>query len=277
MSRTVTTQSFLDAKQNRRKIAMLTAYDYAMAKIVDGSGIDAVLVGDSLGMVVQGHDSTLEVTMDDMAYHCACVARGLQHALLVCDMPFLSCHVGLEEAVRNAGRLVQQSKADAVKLEGGIGMADTVKAIVRAQIPVMGHIGLTPQSVRLIGGYKVQGKDEAKARGLIEDALALEDAGVFSIVLEAVPEGLAKIITEKVSVPTIGIGAGRYCDGQVLVVHDLLGMYDAFVPKFVKQYAHLGGLIAEAVSAYARDVREGRFPEQKHTFSAGESFLEKLY
>lgn len=277
MGSVVTTQSFLEAKQNRRKITMLTAYDCAMAKILDGSGIDAVLVGDSLGMVVQGYGSTLEVTMDDMAYHCACVARGLRNALLVCDLPFLSCHVGAEEAVRNAGRLVQQGKAAAVKLEGGKGMADIVKAIVRAQIPVMGHIGLMPQSVRLTGGYKVQGKDAAKAKSLLEDALALEEAGVFSIVLEAVPEELAKIITEKVSVPTIGIGAGRYCDGQVLVVNDLLGMYDAFVPRFVKQYAHLSGLIADAVSAYARDVREGRFPEQKHTFSADESFLDKLY
>jgi len=271
-----TTQSFLKAKQSKKKITMLTAYDYSMAKIIDDSGIDSILVGDSLGMVMQGRDSTLQVTMDDMVYHCRCAARGIEKALLVADMPFLSYHVSNEEAVCNAGRLIQEGGAGAVKLEGGKSMADTVKAIVRAQIPVMGHIGLTPQSVNVLGGFKVQGKEEAKAKALIEDALALEKAGVFSIVLEAVPEGLAKIITEKVAIPTIGIGAGRYCDGQILVIHDILGMYSDFTPKFVKQYAHLKDIISGAVTGYIHDVKEQRFPEKEHTFSIDESVLEKL-
>lgn len=272
-----TIQSFLDAKQRKEKITMLTAYDYSMAQIIDGCGIDAILVGDSLGMVVQGNDSTLEVTMDDMVYHCRCVARGIKNAFLVGDMPFLSCHVSTEEAVRNAGRLIQEGKMSAVKLEGGKNMMEPVKSIVRAQIPVMGHIGLTPQSVNIFGGFKVQGNEEAKAKTLIEDAMALEEAGVFSIVLEAVPEELAKIISEKVSVPTIGIGAGRYCDGQVLVINDILGMYADFTPKFVKQYAHLKDTIADAIGGYIQDVRTHQFPEKKHAFTMDESVLEKLY
>lgn len=276
MSSKFTTRSFSEAKRKKEKITMLTAYDYSMAQIIDVSGIDAILVGDSLGMVIQGHDSTLEVTMDDMVYHCRCVSRGVKNALLVGDMPFLSYHVSMEEAVRNAGRLVQEGRADAVKLEGGRDMADTVKAIVRAQIPVMGHIGLTPQSVNLFGGFKVQGKEEAQAKGLIEDALALEEAGVFSIVLEAVPEELARIITEKVSVPTIGIGAGRYCDGQILVINDILGMYSDFTPKFVKQYAHLKDNITDAIGQYIQDVKTQKFPEKRHTFSIDKSVLEKI-
>jgi 3-methyl-2-oxobutanoate hydroxymethyltransferase len=204
------------------------------------------------------------------------VARGVQKALLVGDMPFLSYHVSTEEAVRNAGRLIQEGKVAAIKLEGGKSMADTVGAIVRAQIPVMGHIGLTPQSVNVFGGFKVQGKDEIKAKDLIEDALALEKAGVFSIVLEAIPEELARIITEKVNVPTIGIGAGRYCDGQVLVINDILGMYSDFTPKFVKQYANLKAPISNAVIEYIADVKSNRFPEEKHTFTIDKSVLEKL-
>lgn len=276
MNSKFTTQSFLEAKKKSEKITMLTAYDYSMAKILDESGVDAILVGDSLGMVFQGHESTLEVTMDEMVYHCRCVSRGLKRAFLVGDMPFLSYHVSIEEAVRNAGRLIQEGRASAVKLEGGRDMAETVKAIVRAQIPVMGHIGLTPQSVHVLGGFKVQGKEEAKAKALIADAIALEEAGAFSLVLESVPEELARIITEKVGIPTIGIGAGRYCDGQVLVINDILGMYSDFTPKFVKQYAHLKETITGAVNEYIQDVKGQRFPEKKHTFTIDEAVLEKL-
>jgi len=272
-----TTASFLDSKRRGEKITMLTAYDYSMAKIIDAGGIDAILVGDSLGMTMQGRDSTLPVTLDEMLYHCRCVTRGVSHALVVGDMPFLTYHVNSDDAVRNAGRFIQEGGVSAVKLEGGRSMADTVRAIVRAQIPVMGHIGLTPQSVHVFGGFKVQGKEEKRARELLDDALALEDAGVFSIVLEGVPEALAKLITEKVSVPTIGIGAGKYCDGQVLVVHDTLGMYSDFTPKFVKQYAQLNHAITEAVAAYIGDVKAQRFPEKKHTFAMDDSVLERLY
>lgn len=255
---------------------MLTAYDYSMAKIVDEAGIDAILVGDSVGMVVQGRDSTLPVTIDDMVYHCRCVSRGVQHALIVGDMPFLSYHVSAEEAVRNAGRLVQEGRAGAVKLEGGKDMAEVVRAIIHAQIPVMGHIGLTPQSVNVFGGFKVQGKEEARARALIEDALALEEAGVFAIVLEAVPEELARLISEKLSIPTIGIGAGRYCDGQILVVNDILGMYSDFTPKFVRRYANLKDSITEAVSAYAGDVRAQQFPAKENTFTMDAKLIAAL-
>lgn len=271
-----TAKSFQVAKEKKEKITMLTAYDYSMAQIIDGAGIDAILVGDSVGMVVQGHDSTLPVTIDDMVYHCRCVSRGVQHALLVGDMPFLSYHISAAEAVRNAGRLVQEGCADAVKLEGGKDMAAIVRAIVRAQIPVMGHIGLTPQSVNVFGGFKVQGKEEARARTLIEDALALEEAGVFAIVLEAVPEELARLITERVSVPTIGIGAGRYCDGQILVINDILGMYSDFTPKFVHRYANLKGTITEAVTIYAGEVRGQQFPAKENTFGMDASLVAKL-
>lgn len=277
MSSKFTIQSFLEAKQKKEKITMVSAYDYSMAQIIDSSGIETILIGDSLGMVMQGYPSTLEVTMEDMIYHCRCVSRGTKNAMLIGDMPFLSYHISNEETVRNAGRLIQEGKVHAVKLEGGKTMAEPIKAIVRAQIPVMGHIGLTPQSVNIFGGFKVQGKEESKARALIEDALALEEAGVFGIVLEAVPEALAKIITEKVGVPTIGIGSGRYCDGQVLVINDLLGMYSDFTPKFVKQYAHLKNTIIEALASYSAEVKNQQFPEEKHTFSIDESVLEKLY
>lgn len=277
MSNKFTTQSFVDAKKNNRKITMLTGYDYSMAQILDSCGIDAILVGDSLGMVVQGRDSTVEVTMEEMLYHCKCVARGAKNAMLVGDMPFLTYHISAEEAIRNAGRFIQEVKMNAVKLEGGKSMADTVKAIVRAQIPVMGHIGLTPQSVNIFGGFKVQGKEESAAKALIEDALALEDAGAFAVVLEAVPEALARIITEKVKIPTIGIGAGRYCDGQVLVVNDLLGMYSDFTPKFSKKYTDLKSTITDSIRGYISDVRTQQFPEKQHTFSMSDDVLEKLY
>ncbi|NLV85600.1 MAG: 3-methyl-2-oxobutanoate hydroxymethyltransferase [Clostridiales bacterium] len=269
--------SFLDAKKNNKKITMLTGYDYSMAQILDDCGIDAILVGDSLGMVVQGRDSTVEVTIDEMLYHCKCVARGAKNAMLIGDMPFLTYHTSADEAIRNAGRFIQEAQMNAVKLEGGKSMADTVKAIVRAQIPVMGHIGLTPQSVNVFGGFKVQGKEESAAKALIEDALALEEAGAFAIVLEAVPEALAHIITEKVKIPTIGIGAGRYCDGQVLVVNDLLGMYSDFTPKFAKKYADLKSTITDSISEYISDVRTQQFPEKQHTFSISDEVLKKLH
>ena len=271
-----TVSSFLKAKADNEKITMLTAYDYSMAKIVDGSGIDAILVGDSLGMVVQGYESTLEVTMDDMVYHCKAVARGTENALIVGDMPFLSYHISEEEAVRNAGRLIQEGKAHAVKLEGGVDMADKVRAIVKAQIPVMGHIGLTPQSVNVFGGFKVQGKDKAQAVSVIEDAVALEKAGAFAIVLEGIPEKLAKLITEKISIPTIGIGAGRYCDGQVLVIHDLLGMYSGQSPKFSKRYAALNETIQVAIENYIGEVKDLKFPEEKHTFTIDDKIIEEI-
>jgi 3-methyl-2-oxobutanoate hydroxymethyltransferase len=277
MSNKFTTQSFMDAKHNHKKITMLTGYDYSMAQLLDNSGIDAILIGDSLGMVVQGRDSTVEVTIDEMLYHCKCVSRGAKNAMLVGDMPFLTYHISAEEAVRNAGRFIQEAKMNAVKLEGGKSMAGTVKAIVRAQIPVMGHIGLTPQSVKIFGGFKVQGKEEHAAKALIEDALALEEAGAFAVVLEAVPEALARIITEKVNIPTIGIGAGRYCDGQILVINDLLGMYSDFTPKFAKKYADLRSAITNAIGGYISDVQTQRFPEAQHTFSIKEEVLEKLY
>lgn len=271
-----TVSSFLLAKANREKITMLTAYDYSMAKIVNDAGIDAILVGDSLGMVVQGYESTLEVTMNDMVYHCKAVARGAENALIVGDMPFLSYHISVEDAVRNAGRLIQEGKAHAVKLEGGIDQVDNVKAIVKAQIPVMGHIGLTPQSVNLFGGFKVQGKDITKAQKVIDDALALEAAGVFAIVLEGIPEKLATLITKKISIPTIGIGAGRYCDGQVLVIHDLLGMYSGQSPKFSKRYAALNATIQEAVKSYVTEVKTTQFPEAKHTFTIDDDIINEL-
>lgn len=271
-----TVSSFLQAKANKEKITMLTAYDYSMAKIVNDAGIDAILVGDSLGMVVQGYESTLEVTMDDMVYHCRAVARGAENALIVGDMPFLSYHVSVEDAVRNAGRLIQEGKAQAVKLEGGVEQVANVTAIVKAQIPVMGHIGLTPQSVNMFGGFKVQGKDTVQAQKVIDDALALEAAGVFAIVLEGIPEKLATLITEKISVPTIGIGAGRYCDGQVLVIHDLLGMYSGQSPKFSKRYAALNETIKDSVTAYVTDVKTAQFPEEKHTFTIDDAVIAAL-
>ncbi len=276
MKNKFTVSSFLQAKANKEKITMLTAYDYSMAKIVNDAGIDAILVGDSLGMVVQGYESTLEVTMDDMIYHCRAVARGAENALIVGDMPFLSYHISVEEAVRNAGRLVQEGKAHAVKLEGGVDQVDNVTAIVKAQIPVMGHIGLTPQSVNLFGGFKVQGKDTAQAQKVIDDALALEAAGVFAIVLEGIPERLATLITQKISVPTIGIGAGRYCDGQVLVIHDLLGMYSGQSPKFSKRYAALNETIKDSVTTYITEVKSAKFPEEKHTFTIDDAVIAAL-
>lgn len=277
MNKKFTVKSFQEAKDGRRKITMLTAYDYSMAKMVDEAGVDSILIGDSLGMVFQGHDSTLPVTVDDMIYHTKAVVRGAKSALIVTDMPFLSYHVSKEDAVRNAGRLVKEGGAEAVKLEGGVSIAETVKAIVDAQIPVMGHLGLTPQSVNAFGGYKVQGKSEEAARRIIEDAKALEAAGAFSIVLECIPEKLAKIITDAISIPTIGIGAGNGCDGQVLVINDMLGMFNDFVPKFVKQYAKLNKEITAAVESYITEVQNANFPSDEHNFSIDADVLDKLY
>ena len=256
---------------------MLTAYDYSMAKIIDESGVNGILIGDSLGMVIKGDEDTLSVTMDEVIYHTKAVKKGAKNALIVSDMPFLSYHVSIEQAVLNAGRLVKEGGANAVKLEGGANVVAQVKAIVDAQIPVMGHLGLTPQSVNAFGGFKVQGKNESAAKKLIEDAVLLEKAGAFSIVLEGIPEKVAELITNSVSIPTIGIGAGKNCDGQILVYQDMLGMFNDFIPKFVKQYANIGTVMKEAIRSYVSEVQEGTFPEEKHTFKIDESELQKLY
>ncbi|MDD3652698.1 MAG: 3-methyl-2-oxobutanoate hydroxymethyltransferase [Desulfotomaculaceae bacterium] len=273
----VTTTTIKQKKIDGQPITMLTAYDYPMAKIVDESGIDMILVGDSLGNVVLGYESTIPVTMEDMIHHTKAVCRGVNRAMVVADMPFLSCHISKKEAVRNAGRLLQEAGAQAVKLEGGREVAKAVRKIVQAGIPVMGHLGLTPQSIHQLGGFKVQGKDERVAKKLIDDARALEEAGVFSITLELVPTPLAKLITESSSVPIIGIGAGPYCDGQVLVLHDILGLYPRFIPRFVKQYANLHDQIAVALKKYKEEVEARSFPAEEHCFGMSEEVLEKLY
>ncbi|HBC37771.1 MAG TPA: 3-methyl-2-oxobutanoate hydroxymethyltransferase [Porphyromonadaceae bacterium] len=277
MAQKFTVKSFQEAKDNNRKISMLTAYDYSMAKIVDAAGIDSVLVGDSLGMVFQGNESTLPVTLDEIIYHTKAVVRGVKNALVVADMPFLSYHVSKEEAVRNAGRMIKEGGAEAVKMEGGTLFSETIKAVVDAQIPVMGHIGLTPQSVNAFGGFKVQGKDEQSAKRIWEDAKLLEEAGVFAITLECIPDKLAQLITKSLRIPTIGIGAGKSCDGQVLVINDMLGMFSDFVPRFIKQYAKLNTEITAAVQDYIAEVREGDFPAGEHTFDMDADILEKLY
>ncbi|MBC2458731.1 3-methyl-2-oxobutanoate hydroxymethyltransferase [Clostridium beijerinckii] len=272
-----TVLTFKQAKEEKRRLSMLTAYDYSMAKIIDESGVNGILIGDSLGMVIKGEDDTLAVTMDEIIYHTKAVKKGAKNALIVSDMPFLSYHVSIEQAVLNAGRLIKEGGANAVKLEGGANVAAQIKAIVDAQIPVMGHIGLTPQSVNAFGGFKVQGKSEAAAKQLIDDAVLIEKAGAFSIVLEGIPEKVAELITNAVSIPTIGIGAGKYCDGQILVYQDMLGMFNDFVPKFVKQYANVGNVMREAISSYVKEVQAGDFPEEKHTFKIDENELKKLY
>ncbi|QUH24671.1 3-methyl-2-oxobutanoate hydroxymethyltransferase [Serpentinicella alkaliphila] len=272
-----TTASFIKAKKDGDKISMLTAYDYSMAKLIDEAGVDSILVGDSMGMVVLGYENTLQVTVDDIIHHTKAVARGAKRALVIADMPFLSYHISVEDSVRNAGRMIQEGNAHAVKLEGGLEVIDKVEAIVKAQIPVIGHLGLTPQSVNVMGGFKVQGKDEAQAKKIIEDAKLLEKAGAFAIVLECVPERLAKIVTESVNIPTIGIGAGKYCDGQVLVTQDMLGMFTDFTPKFVKKYSEVGASIKGGVQSYIDEMKKGLFPEEKHTFAIDEETLKKLY
>jgi len=273
----VTTATLKRMKGEGQKITVLTAYDYSLAKILDEAETDVLLVGDSLGMVMLGHDSTLPVTMEDMVHHVKAVVRGTSRAMVVADMPFLSYHLDQADSLRNAGRFIQESGAQAVKLEGGKEVVDTIRAMVRAGIPVMGHIGLTPQQVNQMGGYYVQGKDEAAARKLLEDALALEEAGVFAVVLECVPAPVARLITQKIKVPTIGIGAGPHCDGQVLVTHDMLGIYSDITPKFVKKYASLHGIIKEALQQYRDEVRHGVFPESQHSYGMDEEELRKLY
>ena len=271
-----TINSFKSAKAKGERIAMLTAYDYTTACLLEEAGTDSLLVGDSLGMVMLGYENTLQVTMDDMIHHTKAVARGRRNALLIGDMPFLSYHVSVEEAVRNAGRFVQEGNAQAVKLEGGSDVLDKIRAIIKAQIPVLGHLGLTPQSVNAMGGFKLQGKDIEAARAILDDALLLQDAGVFGIVLECVPEGLARIITEKLEIPTIGIGAGVHCDGQVLVIQDLMGMFRQMRPKFVRTYAQGGDAMVEAVQQYIQEVRSGEFPAKEHSFPMDEALLAKL-
>ena len=273
----VTTATIRRMKEEGVPIAMLTAYDYSLARMVDEAGIDMILVGDSLGNVVLGYDSTIPVTMEDMLHHVKAVCRGVSRALVVADMPFMSYQVSAEDALRNAGRFLKETGARAVKLEGGREVAQTVRRIVDAGIPVMGHIGLTPQSVHQLGGYRVQGRDEETAKKLVEDARILEEAGVFSLVLECVPAPLARFITQEVNVATIGIGAGPHCDGQVLVLHDMLGMYPRPSPRFVKKYASLHEQIAAALAAYREEVRERTFPGPEHSFGMPEEVLKRLY
>jgi len=264
------------AAKGQRKLTMVTAYDYATAVWVDRSGIDMILVGDSLAMVMLGHEDTLSVGMDEMIHHTRAVTRAVKRALVIGDMPFLSYQASVEQAVINAGRFLKEGRAQAVKLEGGASVIEQVRAIVKAGIPVQGHLGLTPQSIAQLGGFKVQGKDAETAKRLIDDALALADAGCFSIVLELIPAPIAERITEAVPVPTIGIGAGPKCDGQVLVFHDMVGLFDRFVPRFVKQYVHLGHQIVEALQQYKREVEEGVFPGPEHSFGMAEEELKKL-
>lgn len=273
----VTVSTFKKMKAQGEKITMLTAYDYSTAKLVDQAGVESILVGDSLGMTMLGYEDTLQVTMDDMIHHTKAVVRGAKNALVIGDMPFLSYHVSVEDAVRNAGRFLKEAGCQAVKLEGGREMGPMIEGIIRAQIPVCGHLGLTPQSVNMLGGFKVQGKGEEQAKKLIEDALYLESIGCFAIVLECVPAKLAKLVSEKLSVPTIGIGAGNDTDGQVLVIQDMLGMYSDFTPKFVKQFAHVGEKMVEGMKGYVEEVKAQSFPAKEHTFKIDDDVLNKLY
>lgn len=275
MKNTVVT--FKEAKKNKEKLTMLTAYDYSTAKLIDESGINSILVGDSLGMVMLGYEDTLSVTMEDMIHHTKAVSRGSKNALVVVDMPFMSYQPSVYDAVVNAGRLMREGRANAVKLEGGVEIVKQIRGIVNASIPVIGHIGLTPQSVNAFGGFKVQGKDEENARRLLKEAKAIEEAGAFSIVLECVPSKLSKFISESISIPTIGIGAGKGCDGQVLVYQDMLGMYSKFTPKFVKKYEDIGEKMKDAFSAYIREVKAGVFPSEEHEFKIDDEIIEKLY
>ncbi len=261
-SERITAPQFTALKAEGRKISMVTAYDYALARLVDAAGVEGILVGDSMSMVVQGHDSTLPVTLDEMIYHAEMVGRAVEHALVVVDMPFPSFHLGKYKAIENAGRILKESRCQAVKLESGVEQADTIAALVSAGIPVMAHCGLRPQSVHTLGGYRVQ----RDAESLLADAKAAEQAGAFAIVLECIPRAIAKDITARVSIPTIGIGAGADCDGQVLVLHDLLGITTGYVPKFVKAYADLKTEITRAVAEYRDEVRNGKFPTKEHAF-----------
>ena len=272
-----TVQTFKEAKNNHTKLAMLTAYDYSTAKLQDEAGIHGILVGDSLGNVILGYEDTISETMEDMIHHGAAVARGAKNALVVVDMPFMSYQTSVYDAVVNAGRLMKEGRANAVKLEGGVSVCPQIKAITDAGIPVMAHLGLTPQSINAFGGFKVQGKNEAAARKLIDDAKAVEEAGAFALVLECVPAKLAKIISEQLTIPTIGIGAGAGCDGQILVYQDMLGMFSDYTPKFVKRFAEVGSVMKEAFANYIKEVQAETYPAEEHTFKIDDEVLEKLY
>lgn len=272
-----TVSTFKEQKAKGQKISMLTAYDYSTAKLMDQAEINGILVGDSLGMVVLGYEDTLPVTMEDMIHHTAAVCRGAKNALVVGDMPFMSYQVSIEDAVYNAGRLMKEGKCQAVKLEGGAAVCPQIKAITNASIPVMAHLGLTPQSVNAFGGFKVQGKNEDAARKLLEDAKAVEEAGAFAVVLECVPAKLAELISKSISIPTIGIGAGAGCDGQILVYQDMLGMFSDFTPKFVKKYTNIGDMMLQAFQTYITEVENGTFPSEEHTFAISDEVIKKLY
>jgi 3-methyl-2-oxobutanoate hydroxymethyltransferase len=263
-------------KKQGKKITMLTAYDYPTALLEDRAGIDIILVGDSVAMTVLGYENTLPVTMDEMIHHTKAVVRGAKHPLIIGDMPFMSYNTSEREAIFNAGRFMKEGGADAIKLEGGASVKEIVRAIVKGGIPVMGHIGLTPQTISMLGGFKVQGKDAQGAQKIIDDALSLEEAGAFSVLLEAVPAPIAKMVTERLTVPTIGIGAGIHCDGQVLVVHDMLGFFDRFTPKFAKKYVNLSELILKALESYRDEVLKGEFPTDQHSFHIDEKELSKI-
>ena len=272
-----TVLTFQQAKENGEKLTMLPAYDYSTAKLIDEAGVNSILVGDSLGNVILGYEDTISVTMEDMIHHGAAVARGAKNALVVIDMPFMSYQTSVYDALVNAGRLMKEGRGDAVKLEGGVEVCPQIKAIVDAGIPVCAHIGLTPQSINAFGGFKVQGKSEAAAKKLLEDAKAVEEAGAFAVVIEGVPAKIAALITEQLHIPTIGIGAGKDCDGQVLVYQDMLGMFSDFTPKFVKRYANIGEVMKEAFQNYIKEVQDGVFPAEENTYKVDDSVIEKLY
>lgn len=272
-----TTTSIMQMKNSGHKISMLTAYDYTTVRLLDEAGVNTILVGDSLGNVILGYEDTISVTVEDMIHHSAAVARGAKNALVVTDLPFMSYQTSVYDAVVNAGRLMKEGRAGAVKLEGGKEVCPQIKAIVSAGIPVVAHLGLTPQSINTFGGFKVQGKTEAAAKKLIEDAKAVEEAGAFLLVLECVPAKLAKLVTESINIPTIGIGAGAGCDGQVLVIYDMLGMFSDFKPKFVKHFANAGDVIREAVKTYIAEIDDGTFPAEEHCYKIDDEVIDKLY
>ena len=272
-----TTASIMLMMNTGLKISMLTAYDYTTARLLDEAGVNTILVGDSLGNVILGYEDTISVTVEDMIHHSAAVARGAKNALVVTDLPFMSYQTSVYDAVVNAGRLMKEGRAGAVKLEGGKEVCPQIKAIVSAGIPVVAHLGLTPQSINTFGGFKVQGKTEAAAKKLIEDAKAVEEAGAFLLVLECVPAKLAKLVTESINIPTIGIGAGVGCDGQVLVIYDMLGMFSDFKPKFVKHFANAGDVIREAVKTYIAEIDDGTFPAEEHCYKIDDELIDKLY
>ena len=273
----MTIPQFKELKEKGKKFRMITSYDYPFASMVEKTPIEMILVGDSLGMTVLGYDGTVPVTMEDMLHHIKPVVKGAPNTFIVGDMPFGSYNESISQGIHNANRMMKEAGADCVKLEGGATVTELVREMVKAGIPVMGHIGLTPQTAAQLGGFKVQGKNEETARKLIQDAKQLEEAGAFSIVLECLPAAVGKLVTEQVSIPTIGIGAGPYCDAQVLVIHDVLGIFDKFTPKFVKKYAELNGQIVNALNAYAQEVEDGTFPDEKHSFGMKEEELKRLY